>query len=147
MCQIGEPGWPDGRWVMPTYADTDLRTMIDRVQTPVLADELNEAIAALNDADSRIQSASYRLGLLVRESAPLPAPAPTEDAIVAALKADPEMAGRVMATLAFKWQPIRLPEVSDAAKAWSLETGGDASVRRAAIQSLAVALAAASYRG
>ena len=131
---------------MTTYTDTDLRTMIDKVQAPVLADELNEAIGALKEADSRIQSAAYRLGLLVSGPPPLPAPALTEDAIVAALKADPAMAGRVMVCVAdTMWAEDRLT-VSTAAK----QACNSPTVSRGAsgaLQSLAVALAAASYRG
>lgn len=76
---------------------------------------------------------------------PLPAPAPTEDAIVAALKADPAMAGRVMAAVAYKTTRDQCCEMGKSAREYAQAEPG--SLRPISLQSLAVALAAASYRG
>jgi len=76
----------------------------------------------------------------------LPATALTEQAIVDALKADPGMAGRVMAFCGFEFSGADTAEFGAAASehADRLYIGNP---RRPGLQSLAVALAAASYRG
>jgi len=73
----------------------------------------------------------------------LPAPALTEQAIVDALKADPAMAGRVMVALGLSMDGIgRNAMIASAEKSAGLHTD-----RCAGLSRLAVALAAASYRG
>jgi len=96
-----------------------------------------EAVIFMNEVD---KSLNLRIGTL-------PASALTEQAIVDALKADPSMAGRVIAGVAFRISPGANREISDVVKAWTLDVGGAPSTRRACVQSLAVALAAASYWG
>lgn len=125
----------------------DFMREIERVQRPVLADELTMAVRSLGDAIASVQSASYRLGLLVSGADPtLPAPALTEDAIVAALKADPAMAGRVIGqlvrTLGDNNRRLLAQEAGDVVRGRDLNDS-----YHLALQSLAVALAAASYRG
>ena len=73
---------------------------------------------------------------------PLPAPALTEQAIVDALKADPAMAGRVIVALADGMPGVSRERCQSAAYAAS-----EHPQRHRSLQSLAVALAAASYRG
>lgn len=112
----------------------------------VLADELDHAMRSVADAQDRLSSTYYRLSALASGLNPLPATALTEQAIVDALKADPGMAGRVMASVAHKTRALDLREMGSAAKNF-VSAGGPTSSRGFALQSLAVALAAASYRG
>lgn len=146
MCQIGEPGWPDGRWVM-TDKLAGLGGPTFRISAK--GPQGSGKTTALNLIEDALHSAGYVTSTLdedhtmvVRAPRPLPAPALTEDAIVAALKADPAMAGRVIVCFAdTMWAEDRLT-VSTAAKQECVSRGAPG-----ALQSLAVALAAASYRG
>lgn len=79
-------------------------------------------------------------------TSPQTAPALTEQAIVDALKADPAMAGRMMAKLACELMSPDRAEISRAARE-HVTSNGVATTRGTSLQSLAVALAAASYRG
>lgn len=99
-------------------------------------DEMEAACARIADVQRAIRGAP----------APLPAPALTEQSIVDALKSDPAMAGRVIARFADSlWSKDKLI-VSDNAKS-VLNTDACSPGGHGALQSLAVALAAASYRG
>lgn len=112
----------------------------------ILADELRQAMGALHDARGRLDSAYGRIyGLLPIDT--LPAPALTEQAIVDALKADPAMAGRVIARFSREAMVSDISDAGSAAYDWCGACMDEFSLRSARLQSLAVALAAASYRG
>lgn len=110
---------------------------------PVLADELDHAMRSVADAQDRLSSTYHRLSALVTGPNPLPAQTPTEDQIVAALKADPPMAGRVMAvigaSMSANWRSM-----AGAAASEYVQNNAPSCL---GLQYLAVALAAASYRG
>jgi hypothetical protein len=103
--------------------------------------DLKAALAGCRETETWIRQA---LDDLTRH--PLPAPALTEQAIVDALKADPAMAGRVIARLACELMSPDRAEISRAAREHVIPSGVP-TTRGASLQSLAVALAAASYRG
>lgn len=108
-------------------------------------------VHSLADLTARMAHDAKVLDALVGEalqagSDPLPAQSPTEDQIVAALKADPAMAGRVMSKFASRANRVELDRCRDEAR-FSCEAGFPLHDGYTALQSLAVALAAASYRG
>lgn len=113
----------------------------------VLADELGYAADAVNDAQASLATAWQTLRLLQTGPNPLPAPVLTEDTIVAALKADPGMAGRVMARTAWEYTLSDRSAMSLSAAEYISPHGVSTTRGATALQSLAVALAAASYRG
>lgn len=123
-----------------------LRAKIARGDALTTADRIYEATELLGEATGRVIAARHRLAELAATPDPLPAPALTEDAIVAALKADPAMAGRVIARFACRACRDDLSKVTEEAQ-FTCEAGAPLATGYAALQSLAVALAAASYRG
>jgi len=102
--------------------------------------------AELVQARDEMEAACARIADVQRavRDMPLPDPTLTEDAIVAALKADPAMAGRVVARYGMHSGDYERSEFA-AAAASRLNEAGAASI--CAVKMLAVALAAASYRG
>lgn len=108
------------------------------------SDEIYDLTQILGDTLDCITRARHRLAELASTPDPLPAPALTEDAIVAALKADPVMAGRVMANLGAGLNESERSDIVRTAYNRCTAIGRAGSL---GLQSLAVALAAASYRG
>lgn len=100
--------------------------------------EILDDLAAAQEAVRKAHAAVIHRGTL-------PAPVMDEDAIVAALKRDPGMAGRVMSAYAMAVTPYGVGIMAQSAKATC--ACGDSEMRHRTLQYLAVALASASYRG
>jgi hypothetical protein len=109
------------------------------------ADAVDAALSRIDVELETARSWSRSIRAEAQHLAPLPAPALTEQAIVDALKADPGMAGRVIVQMCYENNGHDRGEIGRAAynRVTSLYSGGSSP----SLQSLAVALAAASYRG
>lgn len=107
--------------------------------------EILDDLAAAQEALRAAQEAVRKAHQAVIHRDTLPAPVMDEGAILAALVVHPEMAGRVMAKFAYKTTAVSKNDAGLAATAWC--DADRVSSRFAGLQSLAVALAAASYRG
>jgi len=121
-----------------------MATTLDEVRQ-----ELGMAEARVIDARRSMDSIEATLRGLIETvplAYPLPAPALTEQAIVDALKADPNLMARVIVGVSRRICGEERSIIRQAAN-HACEKSPDPTVSRVALQSLAVALAAASYRG
>jgi hypothetical protein len=117
--------------------------MMSEMQADVTA--TISALLAAEDAVKEARQFAQQVNAdLNRRITPLPAPALTERAIVDTLKADPGMAGRVVVLVAREFGDMDRERMNAAASERANDFGAASIV---ALQSLAVALAAASYRG
>jgi len=138
---------------MMTISYDELRQMAGHrlptaIQEGVRYTTYREHMTNIRELKRRIHAVEAGVAFIAmdREAAPptpLPAPALTEQAIVDALKADPAMAGRIIVEVAQTVMHGRQEIGRSAAE----KLGPHPTTAALCLQSLAVALAAASYRG